>query len=72
VGFLLAPHSRSATQYEQETEALRSIMAKLNTTRPTQPRSTNRLPINIDLLAVGIGLVLAALIRFGVIHQISF
>ena len=43
-----------------------------NKTRPTQPHSTHRLPINVDLLAVGIGLALAALIRFGVIHQISF
>jgi hypothetical protein len=41
-------------------------------TRPTQPHSTHRLPINVDLLAVGIGLALAALIRFGVIHQITF
>jgi hypothetical protein len=33
---------------------------------------THRLPINVDLLAVGIGLALAALIRLGIIHQISF
>jgi hypothetical protein len=47
-------------------------MAKPNTTSSTHSHSTHRLPINIDLLAVGIGLALAALIRFGVIHQISF
>jgi hypothetical protein len=47
-------------------------MAKPNTTSSTQPHSTQRLPFNVDLLAVGIGLALAALIRFGVIHQISF
>lgn len=47
-------------------------MANLNTTRTAQPHSANRLPFNVDLLAVGIGLALAALIRFGVIHQISF
>jgi hypothetical protein len=41
-------------------------------TRPTKPHSTQRLPINVDLLAVGIGLALAALVRFGVIHQIGF
>ena len=37
-----------------------------------QPHTGHRLPINADLLAIGIGLVLAALIRFGVIHQITF
>ncbi len=47
-------------------------MAPINTTRPAQSHSSYRLPINVDLLAVGIALTLAALIRFGVIHQISF
>jgi hypothetical protein len=47
-------------------------MAKPDTTLSAQSHSTHRLPINIDLLAVAIGLALAALIRFGVIHQISF
>jgi hypothetical protein len=47
-------------------------MADLNTTRNTQPHSAHRLPFNVDLLAIAIGLTLAALIRFGVIHQISF
>jgi hypothetical protein len=37
-----------------------------------QPHSTHRLPFNVDLLAVGIGLALAVLIRLGVIHQIRF
>jgi hypothetical protein len=41
-------------------------------TIPNKTRPTHRLPINVDLLAVGIGLALAALIRFGVIHQIGF
>jgi len=40
--------------------------------RPTQQGSGHRLPINVDLLAIGIGLMLAFLIRFGVIHQIAF
>jgi hypothetical protein len=40
--------------------------------RPVQPHSAHRLPINVDLLAIGIALGLAALIRFGVIHQINF
>ena len=31
-----------------------------------------RLPINVDLVAIGLGLALAVLIRFGVIHQVSF
>jgi hypothetical protein len=34
--------------------------------------SRNKLPINVDLVAITLGLALAALIRFGVIHQISF
>ena len=48
-------------------------MATPETTRPAeQPHSRLRLPINVDALAIGIGLTLAVLIRFGVIHQISF
>jgi len=47
-------------------------MANLNESRSTQTHSTNRLPFNVDLAAVGIGLALAILIRFGIIHQISF
>ena len=47
-------------------------MAKPATIRSAQPHSTHRLPFNVDLVAIGIGLALAALIRFGVIHQISF
>ena len=35
-------------------------------------RAAQRLSINVDLLAVAIALTLAALIRFDVIHQISF
>ena len=39
----------------------------------TAPRhSGHGLPINVDLVAIGLGLALAVLIRFGVIHQISF
>jgi hypothetical protein len=47
-------------------------MATSNTNQPAQPHSGHRLPINVDLVAIVIGLTLAALIRFGVIHQISF
>ena len=47
-------------------------MAPINNDHPTNPHSGLRLPISVDLLAVGIALALAALIRFGVIHQISF
>ena len=47
-------------------------MAPTNTNRPAPSHSTHRLPINVDLFAIGIALTLAALIRFGVIHQISF
>jgi hypothetical protein len=47
-------------------------MATPGRPRTAQKHSTHKLPINVDLLAVGIGLALAALIRLGVIHQISF
>ncbi len=47
-------------------------MATSNSNLTTQSHSGLRLPINVDLVAVMIGLTLAALIRFGVIHQISF
>jgi hypothetical protein len=39
---------------------------------PTEKHTGLRLPINVDLLAIGIGLTLAVLIRFNVIHQIGF
>ena len=42
-------------------------MATPNPTRPT-----HKLPINVDFVAIGIALALAALIRLGVIHQITF
>ncbi len=42
-----------------------------NTPR-TSSRAAHKLPVNVDFLAIGIALALAALIRFGVIHQISF
>jgi hypothetical protein len=47
-------------------------MAPLNNDQPAHHRGAHRLPINVDLIAVGIALTLAALIRFNVIHQISF
>ena len=47
-------------------------MATQNTNQPAQPHTSHRLPINVDLVAIAIGLTLAALIRFGVIHQITF
>jgi hypothetical protein len=47
-------------------------MATPETNRHAQPHSGLRLPISVDLLAIGIGLTLAVLIRFGVIHQITF
>jgi hypothetical protein len=40
--------------------------------RTRQPHSTHRLLFNVDLLAIGIGLALAVLIRLNIIHQISF
>ena len=48
-------------------------MAPINNNLPSQrPAAANRLPINVDLLAIGIALTLAALIRLGIIHQINF
>jgi hypothetical protein len=47
-------------------------MANLKSTRIRSSHSAHKLPFNVDLLAVGIGLALAALIRFNIIHQISF
>jgi hypothetical protein len=39
---------------------------------PNASRSTHKLPLNVDVLAIGIALALAALVRFGVIRQITF
>jgi hypothetical protein len=47
-------------------------MATPNSNQTENHHSSLRLPINVDLLAIGIGLALAVLIRFGVIHQITF
>ena len=47
-------------------------MATSNNDRTAQAHSSHRLPINVDAVAIAIGLALAALIRFGVIHQITF
>jgi hypothetical protein len=47
-------------------------MATRQSNPPTQPHAGQRLPINVDLAAIAIGLTLAALIRFGIIHQITF
>lgn len=47
-------------------------MATQSTNRIARPHTAYRLPINVDLVAIVVGLALAALIRFGVIHQISF
>jgi len=47
-------------------------MATPNISHPEPSHSGHRLPISVDYLAVAIGLVLAALVRFGVLHQIGF
>ena len=47
-------------------------MAIPNSTPSERPHHASRLPINVDLIAIAIGLTLAVLIRFGVIHQINF
>lgn len=46
-------------------------MAPLNTKRSVPP-SGHRLPTSVDYVAVAIGLALAVLVRFGVLHQIRF
>jgi hypothetical protein len=47
-------------------------MATPETKRTERPHSSYRLPINVDLVAIAIGITLAVLIRFGVIHQVGF
>jgi hypothetical protein len=47
-------------------------MATPNSNQPSSTHTGHRLPINVDIVAIAIGLTLAALIRFGVIHQITF
>jgi hypothetical protein len=47
-------------------------MATLNTNKISQSHSRHKLPISVDMVAIALGLTLAALIRFGVIHQIGF
>jgi hypothetical protein len=68
VGFFLVSDPKS----DQQQESPRSFMEIPNTDRTEQSHRSQRLPINVDLLAIGIGLTLAVLIRFGVIHQITF
>ena len=46
-------------------------MAPLNSNRSVPP-SGHRLPASVDYIAVALGLALAVLVRFGVLHQISF
>ena len=47
-------------------------MENPDTDRPRQPYSAHHLPFDADLLAICIGLALAALVRFGIIHQVAF
>jgi len=47
-------------------------MATPNISQPSPIHHGYRLPINVDLVAIAIGLTLAALIRFGIIHQVTF
>jgi hypothetical protein len=47
-------------------------MATTNTDKISQSHSRHKLPVNVDLVAIALGLTLAALIRFGVIHQVNF
>jgi hypothetical protein len=61
----MCPNKIKAAQQESP----RSFMPTPNT---KQRHSSHRLPINVDAIAIAIGLTLAALIRFGVIHQINF
>jgi hypothetical protein len=47
-------------------------MAQQKVKSAAQSHSAHRLPVNVDFLAIGIALALAALIRLGVIHHVSF
>jgi hypothetical protein len=47
-------------------------MATSNTKLSERPASSHRLPAGVDYIAVAIGLALAVLVRFGVLHQIRF
>jgi hypothetical protein len=47
-------------------------MAHLNHTRSAAGRINGARSLNIDLIAIGIGLTLAALIRFNILPSISF
>lgn len=42
------------------------------TARPTPQRLLQRLPFDVDLLAIAIGLSLATLIHFGIIPRVVF
>jgi hypothetical protein len=44
----------------------------METPQTTRERITQTLPVNVDFLAIGIALALVALVRFGVIHAVSF
>lgn len=44
----------------------------MDTSKTTRSRIDSKLPINVDFLAIGIALALAALVRLGVIHAVSF
>jgi len=68
--FPCAPDKQDQTN-QRETEG-QNIMAPLNSNNRSIPPSAHRLPASVDYIAVGIGLVLAVLVRFGVLHQLSF
>jgi len=68
--FPCAPDNQDQTN-QRETRRTEKIMAPLNSNRSIPP-SAHRLPASVDYIAVGIGLVLAVLVRFGVLHQLSF
>jgi hypothetical protein len=70
VGFFLPPQTRR--NREQQADHQGDLWQPRNNPPRAASLHGHRLPINVDLLAIGIGLALAALIRFGVIHQISF
>ena len=44
----------------------------MKTEKDQQSHTKLRLPISVDLVAIALGLTLAVLVRFNVIHQIKF
>jgi hypothetical protein len=63
--------SRS-TDIQKQANGIKEARSNMNHSENKQSHTKHRLPINVDLVAITLGLALAALVRFNLIHQISF